>query len=394
MRHSVEPRKRTHTIMTMTDRDFWIKSLLTICTPVLSALSTDSLRARMPIETNGDVSVRAKYSHLEALGRTLAGIGPWLESSPADGTEDTQRLEICRMTRIALKNATDPHARDFMNFTEGLQPLVDAAFLAQGLLRCWNSVWLQLDAETQANVIACLLATRRIKPHFNNWILFASMVEAFLYKAGCDWDRVRIEYSLRQHEQWYRGDGHYGDGAEFHADYYNSFVIHPMLYEQAGLVRDESPDWAVLYEQIRVRLRRYAAVQERCIGPDGHFPPVGRSLAYRFGAFHALALSAWKSELPSELSPASVRCAMTAVIRRMLERADVFDEEGWLRVGFCGHQPSLGEFYISTGSLYLCLCGLLPLGLPEAHPFWSDQDAPWTSLRIWRGEDRPCDHSI
>jgi hypothetical protein len=30
---------------------------------------------------------------------------------------------------------------------------------------------------------------------------------------------------LRQHEQWYRGDGIYGDGPEFDWDYYNSFVM-------------------------------------------------------------------------------------------------------------------------------------------------------------------------
>lgn len=29
--------------------------------------------------------------------------------------------------------------------------------------------------------------------------------------------------------EWYSGDAHYADGEEFHFDYYNSFVIHPML---------------------------------------------------------------------------------------------------------------------------------------------------------------------
>ena len=31
--------------------------------------------------------------------------------------------------------------------------------------------------------------------------------------------------------------------------------------------------------------------------------------------------------------------------------------DGWLRIGFCGHQPGVGETYISTGSLYLVLRG-------------------------------------
>jgi hypothetical protein len=63
---------------------------------------------------------------------------------------------------------------------------------------------------------------------------------------------------------------------------------------------------------------------------------------------------------------------MTAVIRRMIEAPGTFDENGWLRIGFCGTQPGIGEPYISTGSLYLCSLAFLPLGLPDSATFWSD----------------------
>ena len=53
------------------------------------------------------------------------------------------------------------------------------------------------------------------------------------------WDRMRVDYALRQHEQWYKGDGVYGDGPEFHWDYYNSFVIHPMLLDVLPRASDE-----------------------------------------------------------------------------------------------------------------------------------------------------------
>jgi hypothetical protein len=65
-----------------------------------------------------------------------------------------------------------------------------------------------------------------------------------------------------------------------------------------------------------------------------------------------------------------------------------------LRIGFCGHQPSLAEGYISTGSLYLCSAALLPLGLPPADAFWRDPAARWTSQRLWSGEELPADHAI
>src|SRR5204863_6587221 len=140
-----------------------------------------------------------------------------------------------------------------------------------------------------------------------------------------------------------------------------------------------------------LRAKRYAAVQERLIAPDGSFPAIGRSIAYRCGAFHLLAQSALRRQLPGDLSPPQVRGALTAVIRRTLEAPDTFDGNGWLRIGVCGHQPGVGESYISTGSLYLCSVAFLPLGLPPADPFWSAPPAPFTQQRAWSGQPFPID---
>ena len=142
------------------------------------------------------------------------------------------------------------------------------------------------------------------------------------------------------------------------------------------------------------RAQRYAAIQERLISPEGTFPAVGRSIAYRFGAFHLLAQAALRRALPAEVTAAQVRGALTAVIRRQVEAPGTFDDAGWLRVGFCGHQPSVGERYISTGSLYLCAVGLLPLGLPPGDGFWTDPSQPWTAQRAWSGQPFPIDHAL
>ena len=146
--------------------------------------------------------------------------------------------------------------------------------------------------------------------------------------------------------------------------------------------------------RVEARAARYAAVQERLIAPDGSFPPIGRSIAYRCGAFHLLAQSALRRRLPEGVLPAQVRGALTAVIRRTLEAPDTFDANGWLQIGFCGHQPSIGETYVSTGSLYLCSVALLPLGLPETDAFWSAPPQPWTSAKAWSGRPFPIDHAL
>lgn len=375
------------------DRALWIGALRRLADPVLTNLAGESLKARMPVE-QAEGAGREPVTHLEAIGRLVAGLAPWIEL-PADGSEEGGlRARYADLTRRAIGRAVDPASRDFLNFTRERQPLVDAAFLAQGILRAPRALRDSLDPVTARQLVAALESTRPIQPGFNNWLLFSATVEAALAKLGAPWDRLRVDYALRQHDQWYKGDGAYGDGPAFHWDYYNSFVIHPMLVDVLDVVRDEMPAWKELAARVDVRARRFAAVQERMIAPDGSFPPIGRSLAYRCGAFQSLAQMALRRALPDELAPAQVRGALTAVIRRTLDAPGTFDSDGWLRIGFCGHQPGVGERYISTGSLYLCAAAFLPLGLAASDPFWSAPAAPWTSARAWTGQPFPIDHAL
>jgi hypothetical protein len=347
----------------------------------------------MPVEQAGGAD-RRNVTHLEALGRLLAGLAPWIEIPPDGSAEGKVRSEYADLARRAIGRAVDSGSPDFLNFTRERQPLVDAAFLAQGLLRAKTALRDALDPATKKNLVGALESTRVIAPPFNNWLLFAATVEAALATLGATWDRMRVDYALRQHDQWYKGDGLYGDGPSFHWDYYNSFVIQPMLVDVLEVCREEMPAWKELDARVRERAARYAAIQERLISPEGTFPAIGRSIAYRFGAFHLLAQAALRRALPEGVSPAQVRGALTSVIKRSIEAPGTFDADGWLRIGFCGHQPGVGETYISTGSLYLCSVGLLPLGLPAADDFWAAPPQPWTSVRAWGGQAFPIDHAL
>jgi len=224
--------------------------------------------------------------------------------------------------------------------------------------------------------------------------MFAATVEAALLAMGEPTVEDRLENSLRRMLAWYKGDGAYGDGDFFHWDYYNSFVIQPMLVDVLACLRRHDGAFDPVLRIVEQRARRFAVIQERLIAPDGTFPSLGRSTTYRFGAFQTLAQVALRGSLPEPLRAPAVRGALTAVIRRMISFPGTFDDRGWLRVGFCGHQPALGETYISTGSLYLCSVGLLPLGLPPTDPFWSDPPATWTSQRLWSGESLSADHAL
>jgi hypothetical protein len=375
------------------DRIFWIATLRRIADPVLRNLAAGALTEQMPVEQAAGADRRA-VTHLEALGRLMAGIAPWIELGPDDSAEGRLRAEYADLARRAIARAVDPSSPDFLNFTRERQPLVDAAFLAQGVLRAKRVLGESLDAGTVRHLVAALESTRAIAPPFNNWLLFSATVEAALAKLGAKWDRIRVDYALRQHDQWYKGDGTYGDGPSFHWDYYNSFVIQPMLLDVLDVCRDEMPAWKELAGRVDQRARRYAAILERLVAPDGTFPPIGRSLAYRCGAFQLLGQMALRRSLPDGVSPSQVRGALTAVIRRSLDARDTFDANGWLRIGFCGHQPGVGESYISTGSLYLCAVGFLPLGLTASDEFWSSAPQPWTSVRAWTGQPFPIDRAL
>lgn len=262
-------------------------------------------------------------------------------------------------------------------------------------MRTPDALWTPLEPRVKRQVIDALASSRKIAtPKGNNWVMFAATVETALLMFGESTLEDRLEASVRGMLGWYCGDGVYGDGEFFHFDYYNSFVIQPMLLDVLGTLKAHDERFGSIYDVVLKRARRFAEIQERLIAPDGTFPSIGRSTTYRFGAFQTLAQIAWLHQLPTCVALAQVRCALTAVIRRTLEAPGTFDADGWLRVGFCGHQPSLGENYISTGSLYLCAAGLLPLGLPATDAFWRAPTAKWTSQKIWDGEDVPLDHAM
>ena len=386
-------------------RAYWVETLTRIAAPVLENLAAGTLRANMPVEMKpGAERDRAPVTHLEAFGRAMAGIAPWLELGPDDTEEGRLRATYIDLAQRAMANAVDPASPDALPFAlpDDRQPLVDAAFLAHALLRAPKALWEDLDDVTRRNLAEALKSSRVTVPYYNNWILFSAMVEAALLKMGEDADALRIGLALQKVREWYVGDGHFSDGDAFHWDYYNSFVIQPFLLDILRVAVEENVapmrggDGWYAGELARQTLisQRYGEVLERLICPEGTFPPIGRSITYRFATFHLLSQLALQGVLPPSLSPGQVRSGLTAVLRRVMAAESMFDEDGWLRLGLYGSQPDLAESYISTGSLYGCTLVFLPLGLPPNDPFWTSPEEAWTSKKIWRGDNLPADHAL
>ncbi|MCR4902350.1 MAG: DUF2264 domain-containing protein [Butyrivibrio sp.] len=373
-------------------RNEWLKSALKIIDPIWNSLEKDELKEKLPLDFHKE---RAEFAPLEAFGRSVLGIAPWLELESIEDEEEKKLQKEYRVRFLkCLDNATNKEAKDFMVFNRGGQPLVDAAFLAEAIVRMKTFVNANISEGIKENLISALISSRKITAYNCNWIFFTAMVEAGLYVLGAEYDMTRVLYALRTFREWYKGDGMYGDGPMFHFDYYNSFVIQPMYVDLVRIFEKEHPEIAYMKEEVEKRASRYAGILERMIGPDGSYPVVGRSIAYRFGVFHELSQAALMHNLPKEIADTSVRCGLSAVISRVLSNDNTFDEKGFLKPGVCGYQPELAEEYINIGSLYLCSTVFLPLGLSEKDNFWCGEDSEWTGLAVWSGRKISIDHAI
>jgi hypothetical protein len=379
------------------DRKLWLDYLDKIARPVIMNLAQDRLKEKMPVELSKTVDnkeSRTQASYLEAFGRTLNGISAWLHLEGGTEAEIKLRNLYRQWTLKAIANAVNPSSKDYLKWTGG-QPLVDASFFAFGLVRSpW--LWNHLDTAVKLQVVAALKQSRATIPAYSNWTLFSAMIEAFFCKYGYEYDPVRIEYAVREFSQhWYIGDGTFSDGMQYHDDYYNSYVIQPYLATVVSIVNAKAKTYSWFSDRLDKITKRYAEIQERAINMDGTFSVTGRSITYRTGAFHHLADISLRKQLPASLPPAQVRSALTAVIKKVFDAPNTFTKDGWLNLGLYGYQPDLADSYINTGSEYLCTAVFHPLGLPETDEFWSSPSIPWTSVKVWSGQNTvPADHAL
>lgn len=377
------------------DRATWVKLLWKISYPVVHNLSEGTLHQNMPVESpSGKPDGYKEVTHLEAVGRTLAGLAPWL-ALPDDNTEEGRlRAQMRQEVLKGLKNAVDPDSPDHLNFTRQAQPIVDAAYLMHAFLRAPKALWDPLDDTTKQRYINSLKALRNRAGAYNNWLIFNGLNEAFICWAGGECDPFRLNIAKNKIKEWYVGDGWYSDGPKFSMDNYNSYVINPMYVAMLEAMAKKGRASQKDVDEAMRRMIRHAEFCERLISPEGTYPAFGRSVTYRSAAFQSLADVALRGKLPSHISPAQVRCALTAVHKNMYEGNQNFDKNGWLVLGYNGHQPGVADYYTSTGSLYMATLSFLPLGLPADNAFWTDAPADWTSKKAWKGEPFHRDYKV
>ena len=379
------------------DRAYWVDLLYKMAKPVLSNMAEGNLQKNMLVEVSPNWDGRNKgVTYMETFGRLMAGIAPWL-SLPDDNTEEgAKRKEVREWALKSYANAVNPESPDYLLWRGHGQALVDAAYVAESFLRGYDALWVPLDDTTKKRYFEEFSQLRRVDPPYTNWVLFSSTIESFLAKAGAEYDEYRINSAIRKVEEWYTGDGWYADGPSFAFDYYSSYVFHPMYLETLQAMKDAKAYTRIhynkYYDRALRRTQKYSIVLERLISPEGTFPVFGRSIPYRMATMQPLALMAWYGKLPDGLTNGQVRDALTTVMHNMFDGKENFNEGGFLTIGFAGRQPNIADWYTNNGSLYMTSLAFLPLGLPSAHPFWTDAAQPWTNKKAWSGKPFPKDH--
>jgi hypothetical protein len=374
------------------DRERWVGFMRRLADPVLTNLADGTLKARMPVEQAAGTD-RRSVTHLEALGRLLAGIAPWIELAPDDTLEGRSRAVYGDLARRAIARAVDPSSPDFMNFTRERQPLVDAAFLAQGLLRAPRALARSAGPDDETAVGGRARIDESDCARLQQLAAVLGDVEAGLRSLGASWDRLRVDYALRQHEQWYKGDGAYGDGPDFHWDYYNSFVIHPMLTDVLAACKDESPAW----QEIGTRASSRAAATPPCRSGSSHPTAASRPSADR-SPIAAVRSTCWPGR-------ATTHAAGRRVAGAGPRRADRGDSPFARSAGHLRRERLAADRLLRPparhrrnlhldGQLVSLFGGLLPLGLSATDEFWSAPPQPWTAVKAWSGQPFPIDHAL
>jgi hypothetical protein len=87
---------------------------------------------------------------------------------------------------------------------------------------------------------------------------------------------------------------------------------------------------------------------------------------------------------------------MQAMHQALYTAPDNFTRDGYLTIGFAGHQPELGDWYSNSGSMYIASASFLALGLPADDSYWTSPAQDWTQKKAFSGarfrKDYPVDY--
>jgi len=363
-------------------RKLWIDKLLEIIEKplyYLSKLEFDKFTIKRSPNDNNKRDINLGY--LECFARIFSGISPWLIIEKINDDYEYNKQQLIMGYILTCFENLFQYFDEKLNIFTNEQSIVESAFICYGFIISKNKIWEKITDNSKYKLICIFKKVRLLIKEWqkkNNWYLFHGIIESFFRVINIDYDNNLVQEMIINVNSWYRGDGFYSDGpSKFKMDYYNSYVIQPFYIEILKIFKSELLDIAI------VRSLHFTEFLERIIGEDGSFPPLGRSIVYRFGVFHLLSYCIYNKTISNNHSYGQLRNALTKVLNKIINK-DIFNDEGFLELGFNSKQENISDSYSNTGSCYLTVIGFIPLGLSESDIFWSEQDEIFTQEACWK----------
>lgn len=298
---------------------------------------------------------------LEGFARPLWGLVPLA----AGGGE----FDHWPLWQAGLDAGTNPEHPEYWGLAPDYdQRSVEQAAFGVGLALAPDRLWEPLSREVRDRLSRWLRHIDTIKLVDNNWLFFRVLVHLGLQKVGEPWSADQVAKDLDRIESFAREGGWYSDGPERIGDYYAPMAFHFYGLIYAKLAND--PERSARFVR---RAEEFAQDFQHFFAADGAAVPFGRSLTYRFaqGAFWGALAFADIEALPWPV----IRGLYFRHLRWWL-RQPIFSESGLLTIGYAYPNALMAESYNSSQSPYWAMKTLLPLALPESHPFWKAEEAP------------------
>jgi len=345
----------------------------------LQKLAVDLASPLMPHFSPGRAQVRlgpnrAHYGDpagwLEGFARPLWGLAPLAAGGG--------RFEHWALWRQGLASGTDPAGPEYWGLAGDFdQRSVEQAAFGVALALAPEQLWTPLSPAVRSRLAAWLQNINRVKLVSNNWLFFRVLVNMGLERVGEKFSQEIVDADLAQLDRFYLRDGWYADGASGTTyrdgrtgDYYVPMAFHFYSLLYTRLAPSATPPRIARFVE---RARLFAQDFQYYFAADGAALPFGRSLTYRFaqGAFWGGLAFAGVEALPWGV----IKGLYLRHLRWWL-RQPIFSDTGLLTIGYAYPNLVMAESYNSPGSPYWAMKALLPLALPETHPFWRAEELP------------------
>ncbi len=343
----------------------------------LQKLAADLVAPLIPHFSPGRAQVRiaANRAHygdpagwLEGFARPLWGLAPLAAGGG--------KFDHWPLWQQGLDAGSNPQGPEYWGLAGDFdQRSVEQAAFGFALALAPDQLWKPLSPEVRARLSAWLQNINRVKLVQNNWLFFRVLVNLGLEHVGEPSAHTQVDADLAQLDRFYLGDGWYADGGggtTFRdgrlGDYYVPMAFHfySLIYTRLA---SDPPRIARNVE----RARQFAQDFQYWFAADGAALPFGRSLTYRFaqGAFWGGLAFAGVEALPWGV----IKGLYLRHLRWWMARP-IFSESGLLSIGYGYPNLVMAESYNSPGSPYWAMKALLPLALPDTHPFWKAEELP------------------